>query len=106
MDLRLKKKKQKKNETDCPSVYKPIAGGEATTEAMAPSCLWMWKGEEPWEISKHKFSVETGSFSSCPNLQGTAEVEAAPGLPEGRLNYYSSVEPVTGNSTEHEDRSS
>ena len=47
--------------------------------------------------------METGSFSSCPNLQGTAEVEAAPGLPEGRLNYYSSVKPVTGNSTEHED---
>jgi len=66
--------------TDCPSDYKPIAGGDSATEDMVPRCLRMWKGEEPWEISKPKFSMETVSFSSCPSLQGTAEGEAAPGL--------------------------
>ena len=66
--------------TDCPSDYKPIAGGDSATEDMAPSRLRMWKGEELWEIDKPKFSTETVSFSSCSSLQGTAEGEAAPGL--------------------------
>ena len=89
--------------TDCPSDYKLIAGGDSATEDMPPSCLQMWKGRNHGKLASISFQCKWYHSLPAPISRALQKWKQAQAWPEGRLNYYSCMKPVRGNSTEHPD---